>query len=112
MPALARTLVSEADAGGVVGYAVVQDLGVEAELEALAVAFAHRRHGVGRCLWHAATQHARQRGARAIFLEVRESNAAGLAFYRAAGCQADGRRAGYYRQPAEAALLFRLSLAD
>lgn len=45
-----------------------------------------------------------------LTLEVRESNAPAIALYRGAGFAQTGRRPGYYRQPAEAALLMDYNL--
>jgi ribosomal-protein-alanine N-acetyltransferase len=43
-----------------------------------------------------------------VFLEVRESNAAARALYRAAGFQEVGARPAYYRHPDEGAIVMRL----
>jgi ribosomal protein S18 acetylase RimI-like enzyme len=44
------------------------------------------------------------------FLEVRESNEAGIAFYLKHGFAKSGRRPGYYREPEEAAILMEKKL--
>jgi ribosomal-protein-alanine N-acetyltransferase len=41
----------------------------------------------------------------AVFLEVRESNAAARALYARFGFREGGRRRGYYRKPVEDALV-------
>jgi ribosomal protein S18 acetylase RimI-like enzyme len=46
-----------------------------------------------------------------VFLEVRESNEAGIAFYRKHGFSNTGRRAGYYRDPDEAAIVMEMKLS-
>ena len=46
-------------------------------------------------------------GARTVYLEVRESNAAARALYESRGFEAVGRRRGYYRHPVEDALVLR-----
>ena len=45
------------------------------------------------------------RGARTVWLEVRPSNQAARALYRAVGFAAAGVRRGYYRRPPEDALV-------
>jgi ribosomal protein S18 acetylase RimI-like enzyme len=52
----------------------------------------------------------RRRGVNKLFLEVRESNEAGIAFYEKMGFAKTGRRPGYYREPEEAALLMEKKL--
>jgi [ribosomal protein S18]-alanine N-acetyltransferase len=53
---------------------------------------------------------AQERGTRAVFLEVRESNAGALALYHEFGFEASGRRPRYYREPTEAALVLHLRI--
>lgn len=93
-----------------IGYAVVQCIADQAELQSMAVTPGARRHGVGGRLLAAAIAAARARGAVTMFLEVRESNAAARTFYAQAGFSGYGRRERYYRDPVEAALLMRLAL--
>jgi ribosomal protein S18 acetylase RimI-like enzyme len=45
-----------------------------------------------------------------VFLEVRESNAPAIAFYLKYGLAKSGRRPGYYRDPAEAAIVMEKKL--
>ncbi len=52
------------------------------------------------------------RGARAVWLEVRLSNAAARAMYQRRGFVAAGVRRGYYRLPPEDALVLRRELPD
>ena len=46
-------------------------------------------------------------GVRTIFLEVRESNEGALRLYARAGFKENGRRAEYYREPTEDALILQ-----
>lgn len=94
----------------IVGYLVARLVGGEGEILNLAVASGDRRRGVGRVLLLAALERFQEGGAVEAFLEVRESNAAGLALYRGAGFDVVGRREGYYRTPVEAAVLLRMGL--
>jgi len=48
------------------------------------------------------------RGARQIYLEVRESNAPARRLYAAHGFREVGRRKEYYRRPVEDAIVLRL----
>ena len=91
----------------VAGYVVTWLVADEAELANLAVAPDRRRQGIGRYLLDAAMAEAVAGGAASLYLEVRESNVAARALYGARGFVAVGRRASYYRNPAEDALLLR-----
>lgn len=86
----------------------------EAEVLTLAVLPAARRQGVGAALLRRAGERAAARGARRIFLEVAEDNAAAHALYASAGFVEVGRRKGYYARPAGAAdaLVLALSLSS
>lgn len=88
-----------------VGYCVIECVADEAELQAVAVAAGWRRLGVGAALLATARATAHERGAQRVYLEVRESNRGAQEFYRRFGFAVSGTRPGYYRDPAEAALL-------
>jgi len=94
------------EAGGLVLARVAAD---EAEILTLAVAPALRRQGRGRALLAAALSHAAAAGARRLFLEVAEGNAAARALYAAAGFREVGRRPAYYAS-GEAALVLQADL--
>ena len=51
---------------------------------------------------------ARARGAKAVFLEVRESNQAARALYEKWAFLESGRRRRYYQEPDEDAILYRI----
>jgi ribosomal-protein-alanine N-acetyltransferase len=68
----------------------------EAELLTIGVGPAWRRHGLARALIAAVVDEARVRGARHLFLEVAEDNAAARALYVDEGFAPVGRRPGYY----------------
>jgi ribosomal-protein-alanine N-acetyltransferase len=100
-------------ADGVAGYVIAQDAADEAEILNLAVAPAQHRGGIGRALVERALATLAGRGARRVFLEVRESNAAARALYAALGFEEVGRRPKYYRRPVEDAIVLRAAiLAD
>ncbi|MDQ6888258.1 MAG: ribosomal protein S18-alanine N-acetyltransferase [Gemmatimonadota bacterium] len=97
----------EGDDGRVVGYVVAWFVMEDGEIANLAVAKEARGRGVGSQLLEAAVSAGRERGAHAIFLEVRESNETALALYLSHGFDLIGRRRGYYRRPVEDALVLR-----
>jgi tRNA threonylcarbamoyladenosine biosynthesis protein TsaB len=82
----------------------------EAELESIVTALAHQRRGVARELFAVLKTELRRHGAREVILEVRDGNRSAQAFYRFLGFREDGRRAGYYADPVEDAVLMRLRL--
>ncbi len=75
----------------------------ESELLNLAVAPGMRRRGFGNALLRDLA--ARHRGT--VYLEVRESNTAAREFYKCFGFQIVTSRAGYYREPPEAAVVMK-----
>ena len=87
------------------GYVVAVFAADEGEIANLAVAAGARGHGVGSSLLEAALERARAKGASAIYLEVRESNAQARRLYGAKGFVPVGRRRAYYRNPIEDALI-------
>lgn len=92
-------------AGEVVGYAVLWFAADEAELGDMAVLPEMRRRGLGRWLLDGALAEAARRGAKHVFLEVRQSNAAARSLYERAGFEAAGTRPDYYSEPKEDAIL-------
>ncbi|AWB28220.1 GNAT family N-acetyltransferase [Halococcoides cellulosivorans] len=70
----------------------------------LAVAPAARGAGVGRHLCGVATERLHDAGAGVVGLEVRPSNAAAIACYRAVGYREHGREAAYYEDGEDAVL--------
>lgn len=95
--------------GEVAGFAVSRGTAHdEAEILNVAVAPAWRRRGLARLLLaHLMIEATAPAAPRTLFLEVRESNSAARALYRAAGFTEYGRRPDYYSQPREAAILMR-----
>lgn len=99
------TLVAEEDA--VRGFIVARVLGEEWEIENVVVANSVQRRGWGQRLVEELLRQAGGRGARVMFLEVRESNQAARRLYAKSGFVGQGRRKSYYTAPEEDALLFR-----
>ena len=104
-------LVAEREVAGLAGFVVASVLpGGEGELESIVTAFAHQRRGVARELFAVLKTELRRQGVREVMLEVREGNHSAQGFYRFLGFREDGRRPGYYADPAEDAVLMRLLL--
>jgi ribosomal-protein-alanine N-acetyltransferase len=97
-------------AAPLLGFVIAREISPEWELENIVVAASVRRHRVGKQLLKALLDAARQSNSQAVFLEVRESNAAARALYESAGFVPSGRRNSYYTQPFEDAILYRFDL--
>ena len=97
-------LVAEVD-GEVVGHAVTSSAGDIAELQRIAVAEPHRRHGIAASLLAGVVDAARRTPADRLLLEVREDNAGALALYAARGFIEIDRRPRYYRDGTTAVVL-------
>ena len=97
---------------GVAGYGVLSMGAGEAHVLNLCIAEGCRRRGVGRALLLALLAHARDRGVRDAFLEVRRTNRAAIALYHDLGFECVGTRRGYYQAQdgREDALVYRLEL--
>lgn len=102
-------LGSEAD-GKLLGFLIARQAGNEAEILNLAVAPEKRRSGMGGALLGMAIESLRVRGVGRVFLDVRESNAAAIAFYAKHGFSKIGRRENYYRGPRESAIVMQREL--
>ncbi len=102
-----RALIIE-DESGLQGFVIARVVDREWEIENIAVAGPARRRGLGTRLLGELLDQARGRGADAVFLEVRESNRAARALYEKWAFLESGRRPGYYNDPEEDALLYRL----
>jgi ribosomal-protein-alanine N-acetyltransferase len=84
----------------------------EAEIQNLAVSPQERRRGIGAFLLALFLERVRREGCRRVFLEVRASNEAALRLYSGAGFERVGRRAGYYSDPKDDAVLMAAVLDD
>lgn len=95
---------------GIEGFCVVQVAADEMHVHNLVVRPESRRRGLGRRLLDDAIRWGSEAGVRQVFLEVRQSNWAALALYRAAGFDAVSVRRDYYDSPREDALILRRGL--
>ena len=93
------------------GFIIARTVGVEWEIENIAIAGKARRRGLGTRLLSELLDLARARGAESVFLEVRESNRAARALYEKWSFTEDGQRKKYYKDPEEDAILYRLAFA-
>ena len=103
-------LLAEGPDGTPAGFAIASITGFESELETIAVATGFQRQGVARGLFGRLTALLVELDVQTVFLEVRASNEAALELYRALGFAESGRRKGYYADPPEDALVFRIQL--
>jgi ribosomal-protein-alanine N-acetyltransferase len=111
VPESRHYLVAEAD-GAIAGYAGLLATRQGADVQTLAVARQHRRHGVARQLLDALLTEARRRGSPEVLLEVRAENEAAQALYARVGFERIGVRRGYYRPGGTDAHVLRLRLTD
>ena len=90
------------------GFIVSRFAADEMEIHNLAVRPDLRRHGIATQLLTGALDHARSRGAKNCFLEVRHTNTSAISFYLRHRFTQSGRRlANYSDPPADALLLSR-----
>ncbi len=94
--------------GGILGYAACWTVIDQAELGNVAVAPEARGRGAGGALVDTVVERVKERGARELFLEVRESNVGAQVLYRERGFVVVSRRRSYYAKPTEDALVMRL----
>lgn len=99
--------ISDGELVGFGGYSIAAD---QADVIDVAVAPAYRRRGIARTLMQTVLADAAERGASAIFLEVRASNVSAIALYTALGFTACGKRKNYYANPREDAVLMTCPL--
>jgi ribosomal-protein-alanine N-acetyltransferase len=93
-----------------VGYIVARETAGELHINNVAVRLEYRRRGIGAALLGRILQEARRRKANAAFLEVRSANLAAQALYEKSGFRAIARRADYYSEPREDAVVMSLIL--
>jgi [ribosomal protein S18]-alanine N-acetyltransferase len=96
----------------VLGFIAARLVAGELHINNVAVRPQCRRLGMARGLLETAINEATRRGAHAAFLEVRAGNEVAQALYRRCGFRVVGRRAAYYTQPREDALVMNLSLRN
>jgi ribosomal-protein-alanine N-acetyltransferase len=95
----------------VVGYMLYQTWTSEMELHTIAVEPGLRRRGIGRLMIEHLMSDAISRGVSRVFLQVRPSNEAARALYKAFGFYVVGVRHRYYRDNQEDALVMRCDVS-
>jgi ribosomal-protein-alanine N-acetyltransferase len=94
----------------IAGYIVARDTAGELHINNVAVRAEYRRRGIGAALLNRILDEARRRKATAAFLEVRSANHAAQTLYEKCGFRAIARRADYYSDPREDAVVMSLVL--
>ena len=94
----------------IIGYIVARETAGELHINNFAVRSEYRRRGIGASLLDRVLEEARRRKANAAFLEVRSANRAAQALYEKSGFRAIARRANYYSDPREDAVVMSLVL--
>ena len=94
----------------IAGYIVARETAGELHINNVAVRAQYRRRGIGAALLGRVLHEARRRKANAAFLEVRSGNFAAQALYEKCGFRAIARRADYYSEPREDAVVMSLVL--
>lgn len=94
----------------VLGFGLLGVAADESEVLDIAVSPAARGCGIGKTLLGALLDGAKQRGAAACYLEVRESNAPAIGLYTGFGFRPVGHRKNYYQKPREDAIVMALTL--
>lgn len=84
------------DGEGVIGHGILSVAAGEAHLLNLCVMRTRQGEGHGRTLARHMLERARDRGAEAVFLEVRPSNVVAIALYSSMGFTEIGTRKNYY----------------
>jgi ribosomal-protein-alanine N-acetyltransferase len=94
----------------IAGYIIAREAAGELHINNFAVRPEFRRRGIGGALLARVLAEARRRKANAAFLEVRSANYAAQALYEKSGFKAIARRANYYTEPQEDAVVMSLVL--
>lgn len=101
----------EADSSRPCGFVIARCGVDEWEIENVVVTEEQRRRGLGRALVGQLLHAARESGITSVLLEVRPSNTAARRLYEKLGFSEAGRRRDYYRDPAEDALILKISIS-
>jgi ribosomal-protein-alanine acetyltransferase len=107
---IAKPSHSALEAAPIAGYIVARETAGELHINNVAVRAEYRRRGIGAALLNRVLDEARRRKANAAFLEVRSANHAAQALYEKSGFKAIARRADYYSEPREDAVVMSLVL--
>ena len=100
----ATCFVAERD-GAVCAYVLGRMVVPEGEIYRIAVSPDMRGRSIGYRLLDRLVKEERTEGLESLFLEVRSQNIAAISLYRAYGFHEIARRRGYYRDPADDAII-------
>jgi ribosomal-protein-alanine N-acetyltransferase len=98
-------------AGTICGFLLAWRAADELHLTDLGVTATARRRGLARALVQRLLEDGRARGSRVVLLEVRAGNVAALALYGSLGFEELDRRARYYADTGEDAVVMQLVLS-
>ena len=101
VPTTRAVSVVEKD-GHVVGYASLRFIGLEGDINTIAVAPDFQRQGLGKLLLDWILETAKSQGVRELFLDVRADNEAAAAMYKSAGFERIDIRRNYYDHSVDA----------
>lgn len=108
---VARPLgVRSLDQYQIAGYIVARETAGELHVNNIAVRDQYRRRGYGSLLLGSVLDEARRKHATTAFLEVRSGNSAAQSLYQKRGFKPIARRANYYSDPPEDAVVMSLDL--
>ncbi|HKS09272.1 MAG TPA: ribosomal protein S18-alanine N-acetyltransferase [Pyrinomonadaceae bacterium] len=102
--------VRSLDQHQIAGYIVARETAGELHVNNIAVRDQYRRRGYGSLLLGNVLDEARRKHATTAFLEVRSGNSAAQSLYQKSGFKAIARRANYYSDPPEDAVVMSLDL--
>lgn len=103
-------VAEDVNAGEIAGYIIFWIVQEMMELHNIVAAGKYRKKGIGKRLFLFMLETAKKKKVTEIFLEVRRSNAAVIAFYESFNFQQVGTRNDYYSDPREDALIYKLTL--
>lgn len=89
----------------IIGECGVRDILGEGEITNVAVLPGYRGNGIATRMLGTLLEESAARGTRTFTLEVRAGNTAALALYKSFGFKTEGRRAAFYEDPIEDALI-------
>ena len=94
------------------GFCGISQSFEQGDLLTIGVCSKQRGRGIGSILLRQAIETFQEQGGKDLFLEVRASNTAAKALYEKFGFRQIGIRKGYYQQPAEDGLVYRLEVYE
>ena len=94
----------------IAAYIVARETAGELHINNVAVREQYRRRGIGQALLTRIIEEAARLGVTTAFLEVRSGNTSAQALYEKCGFKAIARRANYYSDPPEDAVVMSLNL--